>query len=220
MRHRHHPLQLHAMLYGQAGLLPAEPDDYAASLVAEYLFLQKKYDLEPRLSRHHWKFLRLRPANFPTIRLAQFTALLLKQPSLFSQIVTGEGVPALRQHFAVELPEYWQRHYDFGKQGHVAGRLGKGSIDNILINTVAPLLAAYTLETGDQQHLERALEILQSLKNEDNNIIRKWCAAGVGIATAFDSQAALELYHSYCTHKKCLDCQIGVSLVQNVPGHV
>ena len=223
-RHQNQTFQLEALLFGQAGFLdelPQENDEYGKSLKKEYDFLCKKYDLtHKKLALHQWKFMRLRPANFPTIRLAQLAQLLARQPNLFSLFKDFSTHQELFNALKVQQSAYWQNHYQLGvpiksSTGTRKSKLGKTSIDNIIINTVVPLLAAYAKARDEEIYLEKALEGLQQMPAENNKITRLWAEIGVEVKTAFDAQALIELYNSFCVPKKCLSCNIGVAIIKS-----
>lgn len=214
LKHVHQPKQIEALLFGQAGLLTAR-DEYSDGLLKEYQFLSHKYSLRPRLKEHQWKFLRLRPANFPTIRLAEFASLINTRPKLFTFFIESEPSQIIKALKNIEVNDYWSEHYQFGVPSKRQGKsMGKQSAESILINTVVPLLAAYSLYLDDLSKMEKAEILLQQLRPEQNNIIRLWESAQQKAQTAFDSQALIELYNNYCNPRKCLSCNIGVSLVK------
>ncbi len=215
-KHSDNLMQLEAMLFGVAGFLENDHgDEYYSVLKKEYHFLQRKYGLASFLTRHQWKFLRLRPANFPTIRIAQLAKLIHTQHRFFSTLIELVDPKKLVGSLKVEQSTYWIEHYDFGKKGaRPLGVLGEDSISGILINTVAPLLAAYSVEKDDASYIEHALLILQNLKAEKNNIVNEWVNTGVKITSAFDSQACIELVTNFCTPRRCLSCSIGIDVIQ------
>ena len=217
MKHRDSVRQIEAMLFGTSGLLDSveQTDDYVDELRREYRFLAAKYSLvEKQLPAHVWKWGRLRPANFPTLRLAQFARLMSNHGSLFSLFVGMNDVPTLLKKLQVQPTDYWQTHYRFGKiTEKAAPTLGAASVTNILINTVVPLLAAYAHHRDRSEYIDRAIALLERLPPEKNTITESWGVLGLGIQSAFDSQASIELFNSFCTPKKCLSCQIGASLV-------
>jgi len=215
-KHSDKLLHVEALLFGQAGFLEDDfENDYYRLLRREYNLLRQKYSLsERRLNKVQWKFLRLRPANFPTIRLAEFAALVFYRPLLFSTILETTTYKDLENVFSVRQSEFWNEHYTFSKSAreHVNG-MGVSSIGTIIINAVAPLLAAYGKAKGDQQYIDRAVAILEETPGEVNTIVTRWKQLGVKSKTAFDSQALIELQNSYCSKRRCLDCSIGVSLI-------
>jgi hypothetical protein len=200
VRHGDNPKQVEAMLFGQAGFLDeASGDSHHKLLRREYKMLAAKYSLsESKLKPSQWKFLRLRPANFPTIRLKQFCVLICEQKNLFSRIIELDNYQAAYKLFAT-------------------GDIGDSSIDNVVINTVAPLLVAYGRRQGDTSFIERAQKILESTPAENNRILRSWAALGLDVKNAFDSQALIQLFNSYCVPRHCLDCSIGACLLKPGP---
>jgi len=215
-KHINNTTQVEALLFGQAGFLEkAANDEYSNLLKREYSVLATKYSLEPKqLHQSQWRFLRLRPANFPTIRLAQLAALLIQNQSIFSSIIDTVSYEELYQRLAVKQSNYWQTHYQFGKPVARVPYLGKSSVQNVIINTAIPVLVAYGIRQDDQRYMERALDWLQHLPSEKNTIIRQWLELGLKVKTAFDSQALIELYNAYCLKRRCLECTIGTSLVK------
>ena len=209
-------LHIEALLFGQAGFLEEDNDDeYYSLLKREYNLLRQKYKLsDRRLNKAQWKFLRLRPANFPTIRLAEFAALLHAQPTLFSTILEAETYPALVSIFSAQQSGYWTSHYTFFKNAkEPVNFLGESSIATIIVNVVVPLLVAYGKSRDDQRYVDRAVAILRQTPGESNTIISQWKTLGLNSKTAFDSQALIELQNNYCGKKRCLECAIGVSLI-------
>lgn len=209
-------LQVEALLFGQAGFLDDEGDDeYYMLLRREYNVLRRKYSLsDRRLNRSQWKFLRLRPANFPTIRLAELAALLFYRPSLFSQLLEAQTYEDMCVLFTVEHSHYWKTHYTFFKEAREpVSFMGSASIATVIINTVVPLLVAYGKSKDDERYTERALAILQHTPSESNHIVSQWKNMGIKSKTAFDTQGIIELNNSYCARRRCLDCEIGMSLI-------
>lgn len=222
-KHRDAPAQVEALIFGVAGMLDDPdkgelelPDDYRNTLRREYRFLAAKYGLtENQLSPHIWKWGRLRPANFPTMRLAQFARLMSEQASLLSLFVGEDKAEMLMRALQVKPSAYWQTHFRFGKEAAKASStLGETSAENIIVNTVVPLLAAYAHHRDQPAYLDRAIGLLEQLPPEKNRITDDWSALGLTVRTAFDAQASIELYNHFCQQKRCLQCQIGVSIVK------
>ncbi len=216
-KHRNEPHLLEALLFGASGLIPQKPEDqYSTQLTRDYHFLSEKYQLQGKeRAAQEWKFMRTRPANFPTIRLAQLAILLSQQPNIFGLFTQFESPKQLFKTLAVSQSEYWKTHYRFGvpvKQ-KIAG-LGKGSIQNLMINTVAPLLTAYGNHINDDSWFEKAIDLLEGIAPEHNKITRTYTKLGIDNNTAFDSQALIGLHKMYCRPKKCLQCQIGTYLLR------
>lgn len=216
-KHGDKPVQIEALLFGQAGFLDSkkEEDPYHQHLRREYTVLSAKYALQQgRLHKAQWRFMRLRPANFPTIRIAQLASLLGGSHHLFSRILEAASVRELRQVFSAGTSVYWQTHYRFGKSAASPAALGAASIDNILINTVVPLLAFYSKLKDEQVFMDRAVTLLQEIAPEQNAITKLWAEQDMTLHSAFDSQALLQLYHGSCQKRRCLDCAIGYYLLK------
>lgn len=213
-------LQIEALLFGQAGMLENKEiqDDYYLLLKKGYQFLKQKYGLVP-IDMHLWKFLRLRPMNFPTIRLSQFASLIYINTGLFSKILEADSINSIEQFFHVEASPYWQSHYTFGNKSRVVNKkIGRDAINNIIINTIVPLLFLYGKLKGLEKFQAKALHLLEQIKPEKNTIIRKWEELGINFENACDTQALLELKKEYCDLKKCLNCRIGLKVIDQQIG--
>jgi len=216
LKHADKLLQVEALLFGQAGFLEDENDEaYYQLLQREYKLLGQKYQLfAHRLNKVQWRFLRLRPANFPTLRIAQLASLVYYRKNLFSSILAIDSVKGLTAFFSVRQSDYWLHHFQFFKAWKEAvNTLGRASIQNIIINTVAPILVAYGKSKNEQVYIDRAVSILQNLHAESNHITKQWETLGMDAGNAFDSQAMVELYNNYCLRRRCLSCKIGTALV-------
>ena len=213
-KHKNQIHQLEALLLGQAGLLePGFTEDYPVLLQKEYRFLQSKHRLKPIPQLLH--FLRMRPSNFPTIRLAQLAMLIHQSSHLFSKVIEADTIQQLRAMFQVTANDYWHYHYSFNEQSPFRKKqVGDVMINNLLINTVIPLLFVYAQEQHNLALKEKAIQWLQQLPKEKNNITAGWEAAGVQHQSAFDSQALLYLKKEYCQTKRCLQCAIGNNLLK------
>ncbi|HYC86444.1 MAG TPA: DUF2851 family protein, partial [Chryseosolibacter sp.] len=219
MKHADKPLQVEALLFGQAGLLDENIDDgYLRLLQREYAVLGRKFGLmDSKMTKVQWRFLRLRPANFPGIRIAQLAALLSQQRNIFSRFLQVQTYRDLCDMLSVSQSEYWKHHYVFGRLvDEDIPSIGQSSVDNIAINTVVPLIVSYGKAKDEQELVDRAVDILQNIRAEQNTITGQWSRLGLQCNTAFDSQAILELYNNYCLRRRCLDCSIGTSLVRPV----
>jgi hypothetical protein len=209
-KHKDNLFQLEALLFGQAGLLSNElTDEYALKLKQEYTFLQAKFELNS-ISGSQWKLLRLRPDNFPHVRIAQFAALIHSSSKLFSKIVENPEIEHLQGLFSCEPSSFWKSHYLFGAESALKSkRLGTQSVNTILINTVVPFLFCYASQKGNEDLKDKALQILEKMPSERNTIITGWQNVGIQSESAYDSQALLQLKKQYCDEKKCLRCRIG-----------
>ncbi len=216
-KHKSSLLQIEALLYGQAGFLNEHyEDEYLQRLQNEYIFLKHKYKLVS-IEKHLWKFLRLRPVNFPTIRISQFANLIYTSSHLFSKIISTENYSDLKQYMNTDVSEYWQTHYIFDKSSkQKTKQLGSDAINNIIINTVVPFLFVYGKHKGEEKYIERALTYLEQTIGEKNAIITKWKQLTIKADTAYATQALLQLKNEYCTNKKCLNCSIGNYLIKNM----
>ncbi len=217
LKHADKPVQAEALLLGMAGLLDnaKSHDEYVAALKREFSLLEHKYRLaDKKMHTAQWRFLRLRPANFPTLRIAQFTALIVSVRNLLSVIIETPDLKTLMARLSVQQSAFWLKHYHFGKPASRVPSVGEGSIQLLIINTVIPVLAAYA-RTHDQQDLmDRAVRFLHELPAEKNTVIQKWKDAGREVRTAFDSQSLIELYNSYCVKRRCLDCHTGATIIK------
>jgi hypothetical protein len=215
-KHKNSPLQVEALLFGMSGMLEKQVSDkYLRDLQNEFQFLKTKYSLVP-IEEHLWKFLRLRPANFPTIRLAQFAALLLKSAHLFSQLLESEDLDTLKKTLQVEVSEYWKTHYTMEKKSIRKNKtLGKSAIENLIANTLIPFLFVYGRYNKLTRFEERAFQFLEKLDAERNTIIEKFENLGIKAVNAMQSQALLQLKNTYCQPKRCLHCTIGNNLLKN-----
>lgn len=214
-RHKNDVFQLEALLFGQAGFLNSSFEDtFPSELKKEYEVLSRKFSLQA-IDFHIWKFFRLRPVNFPSVRIAQFASLIHRSARLFSRILEAEEVTELKGLFQVRASGYWDNHYLFDQPSpSYTKNLGKESIDNLIINTVIPFLFAYGSKKDIQQYKERALYFLEKLSAEKNTVVHRWKKLKIDIRSAFQSQAMIELKNSYCSQKKCLNCAIGKSILK------
>ncbi len=216
LKHSDNLVQLEALLFGMGGFLEEEQVDvYYNLLQREYRLLSRKYALYGKtLNKVQWRFLRLRPANFPTLRISQLASLVFHRVNFFSSIIGFESSKALIDFFSINQSVYWQHHYHFFKEfKEEINPIGASSIDNIIINTVVPILAAYGKSKDDQGYVDRAVCILQEIRPESNRITTQWKNLDMSVKTAFDSQAIMELHNNFCLKRRCLDCNIGASLI-------
>lgn len=207
---------LEALLLGQAGFLDdtMPRDGYTTQLQKEYRYLQHKHRLTP-LSATIWKFSRMRPANFPTIRIAQFAALIHHSRAMFSSIIENETLAELSVLFGHSPSPYWLEHYKPGVPSHYRNKTpGAGSNHSLIINTVVPLLFAYSIAREEPVFRDRALSFLENLPPETNAVTNRYREARFPLYHAFDSQAVLELHKTWCSAKKCLHCSIGVHVLK------
>jgi hypothetical protein len=214
-KHADDLFQVEAMVFGQAGLLGSTfTDEYPKKLKKEFEFLKSKFGLNP-IDSHLWRFMRLHPGNFPTLRLAQFASIIHHSGSIISELFNSNDVSTYRKLFSAEASEYWNSHYTFDKPSAPRKKtLGQSSIDLLLINLVAPILLAYGRRRSDTEITAKPIDMLMQLKGEENSIIYKWAGLGMDVSNAANTQALLELKTNYCDAKKCLNCRIGNELLK------
>jgi hypothetical protein len=213
-KHKNQIHQLEALLLGQANLLDGDfEEEYAKLLQREYVFLQKKFTLKPAGITP--VFLRMRPSNFPTVRLAQLAALIAASTHLFSKIKEATSFNDILTILNITANDYWHYHYRLGEPGDYKPKVvGRQMAENIMINTIIPVLFAYGVYTKDQQYKDKAIDWLGQLAPEANNITKQWKALGVGNGNALHSQGLIELKKNYCDVKRCLDCAVGNKILK------
>jgi hypothetical protein len=218
-KHSDNIIQVEALLFGTAGLLDealfreAVTDDYYLLLTREYRVLKAKYSLQP-VDGWMWKFHRLRPANFPTVRLSQLASLLTHSDGLFSRVLESRDRESLRVLLGVRASAYWNNHYIFGREvPTTAARAGRQSADLLIINAIGPIVFVYGKLKQQQERCDWALDILDSLPPEENSVVSDFAEAGLKPESAMASQALIELRTLWCRYHKCLDCLIGSSLI-------
>ena len=214
-KHQDSITQVEALFLGQAGLLEDEKseDKYFLELKKEYRFFRKKYALNP-LEPHIFRSLRIRPNNFPHIKIVQLAAIIRKEQGLFSNLLSVSELAPLHSLFNSEISEYWLTHYHFEKASiKKVKNLGMSAIQLLVINTVVPVFFAYGKKKSLGSYVERAIRFLDSLKPESNSIITLFSRSGMKIQNAFDTQALIQLKREYCEQKKCIYCRIGHKLL-------
>lgn len=209
---------LEALFFGTAGFLDTEhADPYIFGLKSDWNHFKNAFSLR-EMDPYCWKFLRLRPVNFPTIRVAQLSALFSKTDRLFSQIIEMKDLNFGMNIFDLCASSYWDSHFLFGKESEGKKKfLGQKSIENIFINVVVPVLFSYGLRNDSIVHRHRALDFLEQIPPEDNSIIRNWIKEGIVPNSALHTQALLDLKKNHCSEKKCLTCRIGIELINTLP---
>ena len=226
--HRDNPFQVEALFIGFAGLLDPETmserqrvaanqDPYFNRLRNEWTYLAHKFSLVA-MPRHIWRFLRLRPQNFPYIRLSQLATLYCSRRADLSCITTCTTLDEVRKALQSEVSDYWHTHYTFGKESRPTSKhLSASSIDLLIVNAVVPMLHAYGCHRQDEQLIARAADFLEALPPEDNTHIRLWQECGVKADNAADTQAIIQLHTRYCERRDCLRCRFGYYSMKKLP---
>jgi len=206
---------IEALFFGQAGFLFDKPEDqYTVRLQDRYKLLRRKYALEP-IDAHIWKYSRLRPGNFPTLRISQFAALLHAGSAELQCIVETENIGALYECFNLKSSKYWATHSKFGRTSSRRSiKLGQQSVDSLLINAILPILFAYGRKLNRPDLEERAISLMGDIKAESNTILANWKELGLSIGSAIESQALIHLKKEYCDRKKCLSCAFGAAILK------
>jgi hypothetical protein len=218
-KHRDNLFQIEAIFFGQAGLLENDHEDnYYQQLQKEYRYLRQKFTLTP-IDPKVWKFLRLRPQNFPYIRIAQLAMLYYEQRLNLSRLLNAQNLDEVSALLLTHVSDYWRTHYTFDAQPTkpVEKTLSPSSIQLIVINSVAPILFAYGKYKSDHSLCDRAFSLWEQLKPENNTIIRDWASAGISCGNAADSQALIQLHRNYCQRRDCLRCKFGYEYLRRTP---
>lgn len=206
--------KLAGLLFGQAGFLEEDiQNEYHTMLKKEYNYLKHKYNLHP-IANKQFSFFRMRPNNFPTIRIAQLVSLFYKYQNLFSLLMKAEKLTDFYTLFSVEIHDFWKTHYTFTTDSKKsAKKLSKAFVDLLLINTIIPLKFHYLKQRGviDEENI---LKLIQQIKPEKNAIISKFSELKIIAKNAFETQSLLELKNNYCRPKRCLECAIGNYLLK------
>lgn len=210
LKHLDNDIYVEAMMFGCAGFLDDDFEEpYPNLLKREFRMLKSKFGLRT-VPISNWKFLRLRPPNFPTIRIAQISKIIIKNGAMFSKIRDSNSIEEIIELFDVELDGYWNNHFQFDKiSGSVKKKnLGKTAVELSMINSVVPMLFYYGKYHLSERHVEKAMSYLEQLEAEDNLIIRNFQKCGLMFQNAFQTQAALYMYKHYCRRRRCLECRI------------
>ena len=218
-KHADNRFQIEALLYGTGGMLDeglfkeAVNDEYYRNLIREYKILSAKYSLKP-IQGWIWKYSRLRPANFPSIRISQLAAMLSVTGGLFTKVMEVCDIRQLKGVFDVSASEYWDDHFVFGKRSkRIVKNTGTQATDILLINAVIPAIFVFGQSRDRQDICEKAFTFLENINAEENKILTEWNTAGITAESAFYSQALIQLRNEYCKLRRCLECRIGSRIV-------
>lgn len=214
-KHKSVPIQLEALLLGQAGLLHKDfKDEYARMLYREYQFLQKKYGL--RVINKPPVFLRMRPSDFPGLRLAQLAALINQSNHLFRKFIDARTFKDAIKLLEVSPNDYWLYHYKLDAGGeYEQKKVGRSLAERVIINAVIPVLFSYGHHQMEDATRSKALGWLEEMRPETNSLTKVFAGLGKAPASAAESQAVLTLKKEYCDAKRCLDCAIGNQLLRS-----
>lgn len=210
LKHRDNEIYVESMMFGSAGFLLNEfSEEYPSLLKREFNMLRSKFGLRI-MPYSNWKFLRLRPSNFPTIRIAQIAKIVVKNGSMFSKIRDSERLEDIMELFDVETNTYWDNHFQFDKLSNIEMKkaLGKTAVDSLVINAVAPMLFYYGHYHCAENYKEKAMNYLEQTAPENNILIRQFANSGIKLENAFQTQGALFMYKHYCRRRRCLECRI------------
>ena len=215
LKHADNLLQVEAMLMGCAGFLEGTfSEEYPQLLKREFAVMRAKFNLLT-MPAERWKFMRMHPSNFPTLRLSQMAQLIHKNGCLFSKIKAAKDTAEVKALFDVAASEYWETHYRFGATAEAKPKhLGYATADVLMINAVIPLLFCYGKLHKDESVCEVAMQFLEETGAEDNTVIRHYAQCGITAENAMQTQALLHLYSYFCKRKRCLECRIGIVLLQ------
>lgn len=210
LKYADRPVAVEALLFGCSGILEMAPDDgYTTSLKKEYFYLSRKHKLW-EMSAAQWKFMRIRPEAFPTVRLALLAVLLCRFTHLLSHVVEATDVRSVENLFEVRASAYWDTHYVFGKtSSERVKKLGVVARKNLIINVVVPFLFVYGKATGEEKIADKALRWLEETEAEKNYIVAAWEKQGFIFDSALQTQALIQLKKEYCDRRRCLHCRIG-----------
>lgn len=217
MKEAHELENVEALLFGQSGSIKENDDHYSKRLKSKFEFLRSKYDLSP-LPPGQMKFLRTRPSNFPTIRLAQLASIIHHSPHFFHLFLEITNVGEWHQLLQVETSEYWQSHYDLGKRTDRKSnrKLSEKSRELLVINVLVPLQFAYASYLGSSARKDRTMKLLSAIPRENNKLIRQWKSHGISAGNALETQGMMHLHMHYCTEHKCLNCPIGHEIIRGL----
>lgn len=210
LRYRDREKAMEALLLGCAGLLAEAPDDeYVSMLKKEFEYLRHKHDLQV-METAQWKFMRIRPEAFPTVRLALLAAFLQKNDCLLSRILECSSLSDIFRLLEIAVNSYWEEHYRPGCPSVVRHKkLGKTLKKNLIINVIIPITFLYGQEQGEEKYRQKAMEWLQQCPPEDNYIVRAWQNLGYRTTSALQTQGLIELNREYCERNHCLKCPVG-----------
>jgi hypothetical protein len=215
LRNKDNLFTLEAILFGKSGMLHTTlPEDkYVEGLRSEYSRFAAKLGTQS-VPAHAWKFMRMRPSSFPSLRIAQLASLIRELYPPHQVVESRPTVRRIHNIFRIKAGDYWNNHFRFGKVSTARPKfLGKQFIHTIIINGIAPYAFLYGKMNDQQAYCDYAIQLLEQLPPEHNVILKKWSKFGLNSTNAFDSQSLLFLYKKYCLEKRCLECQFGNNVI-------
>lgn len=217
LKYRDNPTQIAALLFGQSGMLDQSLDSYMHHLQKEYKFLRNKHKLTP-IKKVQWKFARMRPTAFPSMRIAAISEWIIANDDILFQLLERKSFNMVYECLKLELNPYWDNHFQLGilsKQKR-RKRISKALVRQILINALLPFLCFRAkVEENDEVKYE-VIEIFRNMASEQNRILGNWEALNQKNINAFDSQSLLHLYKNYCNLNACLKCKIGHQIIKGI----
>lgn len=207
--------QKEAIVFGQAGMLSEPVDNYMKKLKKEYHFLKYKWGINSCLEPLNWKYLRIRPSNFPDLKLAQFCSIVHQtQGSIFSKIKNASSINELKDWLNVTPSNYWKKHFRLGSPSSGnPGNMGKSTVNKLIINCMVSLLFEYSQSMDNEIYLHKAIDLLEKIGPESNKIIDTWKQHDLKPENSWQSQGLIHLYNLYCEKKGCLNCKIGQNIL-------
>ena len=215
-KHSDNLSQIEAMLFGCAGLLSENfNDEYSMLLRREFIVMQAKFKLKT-MPTSMWRFMRMRPGNFPTIRLAQIAQIIYQNALMFSKLLNCNNLKEVKMIFDVATSAYWETHYRFMVSSpRKIKHLGDVTVNTLIINVVAPMLFTWGKRHEQSEQCDKAVALLEEIEAENNHVTRLFTQSGIAFQNATQSQAVLTLYENYCKKRRCLECRIGNILINS-----
>ena len=202
--------RVEALLLGYSGLLTGveQEDDYTIALREEYEYQAAKFHLTA-MERARWKYMRIRPTSFPTVRLALLASLMMRFNFLLSAVLEAEHLPEVYKLLDVQASDYWDTRYKPGVPAtRQVKRLGNSMKTVIVINAIIPFLFIYGRERKEERYCDKAIQWLEELEAERNHVTEAWTKQGVELKSALQSQALLQIKREYCDAHRCLHCEV------------
>lgn len=213
-KYRHRLVQVEALLFGMAGMLDEHfTEPYVQLLQNEFKSIGRRLTT-PQLQKHYWKYHRMRPANFPDLRIAQMAAVIAREQDIFSMVIGLSEMDKVIECLSVIPSAYWNDHFRLGHASEPqGGMIGQSSCEGLMINAVIPFLFFYGKEKKVDSYCEKAITWLELLHAEQNRLVKRFGFVGVKCLNAADTQGLIHLEKHYCSKRRCLECVIGRKLI-------